>query len=1626
MKNHKNSSNPMRISIPSNATQTLKDQSKLLIGSCLYYCYSIQNILRLAPSEYVEDFSSLILSIIQVFKQFEKNPPFDVSSTSSSPSLISSNSSPSSLTTSSSPSTTMPSPTSSSISSTLLASLANFASIETSSKNSSPTSPTKNKGAGKVLRPHSKSSTSPSFGISPSPSSPSTSISSSSPPILTVSRSSSSTSTSSLSSTNSSTSLSPRSVVPSIHTTPAPPTDYKSEYQYQTNVINNDVDSTLFVRLLENFSTLLLNYLNFWITVQKNEEKEYMKKINSPSSLASTQTQSGGSSSNLFSAKGSSSKTKNRPPLTLPTHHHSHSMGSISESDHTEKEFLSSPSSSAATLQTSQFSGDSQIIINTLKEIVSNHRKRRALEKMHWKMVLEFRCFVQEVGTGVLVKKSRISRLPKLVDVLKSQFWKKYFSQQTEMVEWNAFVRSISEYLSVQMTLSQETTLNQILDNYNTGYVAASKFGDFLKAFGPIEKCLENMERITSQPWFHGFLSVDEARRLLIAEPVGTFLVRFSKSRSDSFALEFVDEPKHVRTVLISSNMPEGVRVQEESKKYHTFPDLFELLSHYCEILVRSYKSDFITQQWFFGELTREETEEYFFRWPPGTFLVRFSEMKKTPFLFVCSFIKQDGSYQHIELQKVPDGYVLKHESSTLSNKSHLEEDPNNLSGNFNHNSSSGLQESSGERTLYSSIQDFIKLHQFKLKYSFDLQGIPVLQLDKFQPMKQNVRGSLVANNLQTGTIATYTNLVCSQSIVTYPKGSMGYNTMCDHWAVELLGDRILAVVADGCGWGKKSQAAAIRATSSFISFLSNPKVQEDLTDTQRLRHQLFLAFHKAHENIISGGTNLDSGTTTLCGGMAVRIKRERETELAFVCASVGDCKCFQWKNSLQRVVDITATNRGTNDARDPGGRLGPYLDGGQPDLRNLDCYFAPCEEDDIVMIVSDGVHDNFDPESLGKKPTDIGLNYEKWSEMDPMEAEKLKNIFRIQLLTEMLNSCPEKTPEMFTSTILSHSYSITRPKREYMEVSSNRTEPRSSVEYPGKMDHATCLAFRVSSVMSKYGGDAPFIRDSDYEALTNLDHYVYQPQNSNFNLQHYSHLNNFSFMGPINPCETGPQFSDSSHVKRSSAPLIGDEEYEPNTSNRKLSPLSKSQGDSYESRQSFTGLGTGSLSLSNSYGLGASIGKESFAHLPEPFKSIWDQFISQIEPIHVSSHSSTSIRKVSGPRGAKWGYSELNYGDPPDPSLDEWAFLDTISTFPPIGTYVTEERCLSKYPACTDSYLLELSSTRITLTFAAGYEWGARSREASVRASTALMEYLDKNQELIRDFRSAVGHLISGFSSAHKAIIRDKEDIFGASTTSLVGGLLLKLDSNPNFTSLQGIRYSTEDVSNANANNQPTGTTSTFGIKDEWAFVCLSIGNCKAYHYSQKSSLVTSLIINNTEHCEPGDGQCGRLGPGLENGGPDIHDIQFSIQQCEEDDMILIVSDGISDNFDPEYLGFRPEQLSLNITSWPEIPTKETLEAKEKYALRFISSLFSPQISPSNVCQKLTDYCINTTLKLHDFVINNPKKRVPKDHTKFPGRLDHCSCVCFRVGTFRQKTLPTDLLLGESLYMPMKAPPKK
>ena len=95
-------------------------------------------------------------------------------------------------------------------------------------------------------------------------------------------------------------------------------------------------------------------------------------------------------------------------------------------------------------------------------------------------------------------------------------------------------------------------------------------------------------------------------------------------------------------------------------------------------------------------------------------------------------------------------------------------------------------------------------------------------------------------------------------------------------------------------------------------------------------------------------------------------------SEWVYICVNIGDCKAFVYQLAGGRLRDVTAGNRaGSNSPVDPGGSLAAD----SHDLRNLGVYYTTCSKDDILLLMSDGVHDNFDPQQLGFTPQELKLD---------------------------------------------------------------------------------------------------------------------------------------------------------------------------------------------------------------------------------------------------------------------------------------------------------------------------------------------------------------------------------------------------------------------------------------------------------------------------------------------------------------------------------------------------------------------------------------------------------------------------------------------------------------------------
>uniref|UniRef100_A0A6B2KYC2 PPM-type phosphatase domain-containing protein n=1 Tax=Arcella intermedia TaxID=1963864 RepID=A0A6B2KYC2_9EUKA len=293
---------------------------------------------------------------------------------------------------------------------------------------------------------------------------------------------------------------------------------------------------------------------------------------------------------------------------------------------------------------------------------------------------------------------------------------------------------------------------------------------------------------------------------------------------------------------------------------------------------------------------------------------------------------------------------------------------------------------------------------------------------------------------------------------------------------MKLVGNRTILNISDGCGWGTRSARAAEICSKVVVDYLSKPHVQDAITNTQSCEAELKKVLDQAHQSILEqqgqlqpNGTfsTVDCGNTTAIIGLVMKIRGNSTTDdWAFICTCVGDCKAYHYNSRVSKVTEVTVGNRvNLNDAKDPGGRLGPWNDDGSPDLRNLKNYFWPCGLGDMIILASDGVHDNLDPEHLGFSPAEVCTGkYENvaWSEIPREELELIKSRYACELIEKRIKEHSEITPKRLRRLLIHNAQDVTKKVREYMESNPNTGEPKDYKNFPGKMDHTSCICYDV------------------------------------------------------------------------------------------------------------------------------------------------------------------------------------------------------------------------------------------------------------------------------------------------------------------------------------------------------------------------------------------------------------------------------------------------------------------------------------------------------------------------------------------------------------------------------------
>ncbi|KAH3767670.1 cyclophilin B [Pelomyxa schiedti] len=351
-------------------------------------------------------------------------------------------------------------------------------------------------------------------------------------------------------------------------------------------------------------------------------------------------------------------------------------------------------------------------------------------------------------------------------------------------------------------------------------------------------------------------------------------------------------------------------------------------------------------------------------------------------------------------------------------------------------------------------------------------------------------------------SMQSFQGIACARSISTYPISPTSHTKqgepICDHYSIHMFDKLTTFCITDGCNWGVKPRDAAKAACTAFTKFLSESLCK--INNIKDISPIVINALVEAHNAVIRGKPEAwEVGTTTLLGGCIVPLADYKKTKrkgpqtptpetYACILIGVGDCKAFFWSSTEHRFSDMTCGNHspgGTEDRRDPGGRLGPYVDCQHPDLRNLRVWYTEAIPGDMILCASDGVHDNLTPEFLGVQPGDLCARFSAMSWEEAMSsnmplAHNLCETYMASKLEEIVFSAKSNrgflhgsmlsndvTPTSVANSVLEYCQICTQESRDWMEKNPDKKLPVDYKLYPGKMDHTTCIVIQVGGLGS-------------------------------------------------------------------------------------------------------------------------------------------------------------------------------------------------------------------------------------------------------------------------------------------------------------------------------------------------------------------------------------------------------------------------------------------------------------------------------------------------------------------------------------------------------------------------------
>ena len=222
-------------------------------------------------------------------------------------------------------------------------------------------------------------------------------------------------------------------------------------------------------------------------------------------------------------------------------------------------------------------------------------------------------------------------------------------------------------------------------------------------------------------------------------------------------------------------------------------------------------------------------------------------------------------------------------------------------------------------------------------------------------------------------------------------------------------------------------------------------------------------------ELVQSADDIISVGLTTFLGCVILKVKGEPD-KYAIAYVNIGDCRGLLVRKNDGVCRDLVLNYNARIDVTNACGRLGP-ADSDMFDLSNFSCGINFCMTGESLILMSDGISDNFDPNVLGKSPLDYGINKPVWDETIPEHKKKRNEIF-YSFVREMYTD-----PSPLKLTLNVYNFIVDKTSGTRQQKIDNQLGKYGFNIVPGKMDHSTLSTIVISNEIFK-------IRSTESEEL--------------------------------------------------------------------------------------------------------------------------------------------------------------------------------------------------------------------------------------------------------------------------------------------------------------------------------------------------------------------------------------------------------------------------------------------------------------------------------------------------------------------------------------------------------------